>query len=102
MEHSIVGLMFIEKPTEDDLPSLQVAMQRVAVANIVSLVQYKYSDSIEAMEKKMEMYQLSKKTFFASDGPHALCTDNKGNHYQVDLSDISDELKNKYLKVVEI
>lgn len=102
MEHSIIGLMFIEKPTEDNIPTLQVAMQRIAVSDIVSLIQYKYSDSIEAAEKKMEMYQLSKRTFFASDCPHALCTDNKGNHYQVNLSNVSDELKNKYLKVVEI
>ena len=102
MEHSIVGLMFIEKPTEDGLPSLQVAMKRIDMSSIVSMVQYKYSDSIEAAEKKMEMYKLSKKTFFANDSSYALCTDNKGNHYQVDLNEISDELKNKYLKVVEI
>jgi len=102
VEQNIVGLMFIEKPTEDNLPSLQVAMQKIDVSNIISLVQYKYSSSIEAAEKKIEMYKLSKKTFFASDSPYALCTDNKGNHYQVDLNVISDELKNKYLKVVEI
>ena len=102
MEYSIIGLMFIEKPTKDALPSLQLAMQVIATSDIVSLVQYKYSDSIEAAEKRREMYKLSKNTFFASDSHYALCTDDKGNHYQVDLSNVSAELKNKYLKVVEI
>lgn len=102
MEHNIIGLMFIEKPTEDNIPTLQLALQVIDISDIISLVQYKYSDSIEAAEKKHEMYRLSKNTFFDNDSHYALCTDSKGNHYQVNLSNVSDELKNKYLKVVEI
>lgn len=102
MEKSIVVLRFEKNKSEDDLPTLLVTAQRIAVSSIVSVIQYNYSHSEEAIKKQTEMYNLSQKTFFEVNSNYALVTDDKNNQYLLTLSCVSEEFAKEYLKVVEI
>ena len=102
MENSIVALRFEKNKSEDDLPTLLVTAQRIAVSSIVSVIQYNYSHSDEAIKKQTEMYNLSQKTFFEVNSNYALVTDNKNNQYLLTLNYVSEEFAKEYLKVVEI
>ncbi len=102
MEKSIVALRFEKNRSEDDLPTLLVTAQRIAVSSIVSVIQYNYSHSEEAIKKRTEMYNLSQKTFFEVNSNYALVTDDKDNQYLLTLTSVSEEFAKEYLKVVEI
>lgn len=102
MEHSIVALRFEKNRNEDDLPTLLVTAQRIPVSSIVSVVQYNYSHSEQAIKKQTEMYNLSQKTFFEVNSNYALVTDDKNNQYLLTLTSVSEEFAKEYLKVVEI
>ena len=102
MEKSIVALRFEKNRSEDDLPTVLVTAQRILVSSIVSVVQYNYSHSEEAIKKQTEMYNLSQKTFFEVNSNYALVTDDKNNQYLLTLNCVSEEFVKEYLKVVEI
>jgi len=102
VENRIVALKFIEDYKDSNSPTLQTIMDYINVDDIVSLEQYRYSDSLEAKQKKNEMYLKSMHTFFDATGNYAFCTTSDGKHYEIMLDQVGKEFKEKYLKVVEI
>lgn len=85
-----------------DRSVLNLSMERILVDNIKNVVQYKYSNSFEALEMRAEMYKLSNMTFFEQGSPYALCTDKNDNQYALLINSTSQEFRDKYLLIVNI
>lgn len=98
MENTILVI----QPTVENLTCVSYQMKMISVDEIDSVIQYDYSASIEALEKKAEMFALTKKTIFEKDTNSALVIDKTGDKYELPLSTVSQQFKDKYLNIISL